>query len=68
MDLLLLVSDPPKRHTEINLFLARSNISVSYILFIFNVGQEHEDEADRTSPSANDRSVSVGAYFEWRVF
>ncbi len=41
MDLGLLMSNPPERHTEFNLFLTRIDISVSYSLIIFSAGQWH---------------------------
>ncbi len=42
MDLSLLMSDSPERDTQINLFLARINIFVSYSLVIFIVGRQHD--------------------------
>ena len=42
MYLSLLLSDSPEGNTQINLFLARINIFVSYNLVIFIVGRQHD--------------------------
>ena len=47
MDLSILMSDSPERDTQINLFLARIYIFVSYSLVIFIVGRQHDGKKTR---------------------